>query len=106
MQINLTGKNIQITDPLRTYVNSKFKRINRHFDELIDIHVVLDVEKHEQRAEATIKARGKAIFADAKKPDMYAAIDVLIDKLDRQIIKHKEKIRDHHAIPSKAIPIE
>ena len=106
MQINLTGKNIQITDPLRTYVNGKFKRINRHFDDVIDIHVVLDVEKLEQRAEATIKTRGKAIFADSKQRDMYAAIDTLIDKLDRQIIKHKEKTRDHHAIPSKAIPIE
>ena len=106
MQINLTGKNIHITDPLRTYVNGKFKRINRHFDEVIDIHVVLDVEKLEQRAEATINTRGKAIFADSKQRDMYAAIDMLIDKLDRQIIKHKEKIRNHHALPSKAIPIE
>lgn len=106
MQINLTGKNIQITDPLRSYVNGKFKRITRHFDEVIDIHVVLDVEKLEQRAEATINTRGKSIFADSKQRDMYAAIDMLIDKLDRQILKHKEKIRDHHALPSKAIPIE
>ena len=106
MQINLTGKNIQITDPLRTYVRGKFERITRHFDDVIDIHVVLDVEKFKQHAEATINTRGKAIFADAKQRDMYAAIDLLIDKLDRQIIKHKEKIRDHHALPSKAIPIE
>ena len=106
MQINLTGQNIHITDPLRTFVEGKFNRIFRHFDDLIDVHVVLDVEKSSQHAEATINTRGKAIFADAKERDMYAAIDALIDKLDRQIIKHKEKTRDHHAIPSKAIPIE
>jgi putative sigma-54 modulation protein len=106
MQINLTGKNIQITDPLRTYVEGKFARINRHFDDLIDVHVVLDVAKLEQHAEATIKTRGKAIFADARESDMYAAIDALTDKLDRQVIKHKEKMRDHHAVPAKAIPIE
>ena len=106
MQINLTGKNIQITDPLRSYVVSKFERITRHFEEVIEINVVLDVEKFNQHAEATVKSRGKAIFAEAKQQDMYAAIDILIDKLDRQVLKHKEKIRDHHALPSKAIPIE
>ena len=106
MQINLTGKNIHITDPLRSYVTGKFDRINRHFSDVIDVHVVLDVDKLNQHAEATINTRGKSIFADAAQPDMYAAIDVLIDKLDRQIIKHKEKIRDHHALPSSATLVE
>jgi putative sigma-54 modulation protein len=98
MQINLTGQNIDITEPLRAYVMSKFDRIKRHFDSVIDIHVVLDVEKLDRHAEATISARGKSIFADAKDPDMYAAIDALIDKLDRQILKHKEKTKEHHRL--------
>ncbi len=95
MQLNLTGQNIQITDSLRDYVTGKVKRIKRHFDHLIDIHVVLDVVKHNQHAEATVKASGKSIFAEASHEDMYAAIDLLIDRLDRQIIKHKEKLQRH-----------
>jgi putative sigma-54 modulation protein len=104
MQINLTGQNIDITEPLRTYVQTKLDRIKRHFDHVIDIHVVLDVEKIHRHAEATVRSGGKSIFADAKEHDMYAAIDALVDKLDRQIIKHKEKLKDHqHAVPHKTI---
>lgn len=95
MQISLTGQNIQITDSLRNHVTGKFDRIKRHFDNLIDVHVVLDVVKLDQHAEATVKASGKSIFAQAKSTDMYAAIDTMVDRLDRQIIKHKEKLKHH-----------
>ena len=95
MQINLTGQNIQITDSLRSYVTGKFDRIKRHFDHLIDVHVVLKVIKIDQLAEATVKASGKSIFAEASATDMYAAIDSMVDRLDRQIIKHKEKLKHH-----------
>ena len=106
MQINLTGQNIEITEPLRAYVMNKLGRLKRHFDHVIDVHVVLDVEKIHRHAEATVRSGGKAIFADAKEHDMYAAIDSLIDKLDRQIIKHKEKLKDHsHTVPHKTISL-
>lgn len=95
MQINLTGQNIRITDSLRSYVTGKFDRIRRHFDNLIDAHVILKVDKNDQVAEATVKASGKSIFAEARHSDMYAAIDALVDRLDRQIIKHKEKLKHH-----------
>lgn len=103
MQISVTGRNIEVTEPLRTYVVGKLERIKRHFDHLIDIHVVLDVDKLVHHAEATVKTRRKSLFADAKDYDMYAAIDALVDKLDRQIIKHKEKIQDHHHTPHKVM---
>ncbi len=107
MQINLTGQNIQITDSLRNYVTGKFDRIKRHFDHLIDVHVVLDVDKFQNHAEATVKAAGKSIFAEAKEHDMYAAIDALIDRLDRQVIKHKEKLQQRsHATAPEALGLE
>ncbi|MEM9302097.1 MAG: ribosome-associated translation inhibitor RaiA [Pseudomonadota bacterium] len=99
MHINVTGKNIDLTAPLRSYVESKFDRITRHFDNLIDVNVVLEVEKQTQHVEATVSAAGKAIHADAKDLDMYAAIDAMIDKLDRQVLKHKEKLRSHDHQP-------
>lgn len=96
MQINISGHHVDVTSALRTYVSNKMKRIERHFDHMINIHVVLGVEKERQRAEATVQVSGARLFADAEHDDMYAAIDVLCDKLDRQIKKHKEKLTDHH----------
>ncbi|MEE9159577.1 MAG: ribosome-associated translation inhibitor RaiA [Gammaproteobacteria bacterium] len=96
MQINISGHHVDVTSALRTYVSNKMKRIERHFDHMINIHVVLGVEKERQRAEATVQVSGARLFADAEHDDMYAAIDVLCDKLDRQIKKHKEKVTDHH----------
>jgi putative sigma-54 modulation protein len=93
MQINLTGHHVDITDSLRDYVNSKFSRLERHFDNITNVHVVLTLEKLQQVAEAKIHLSGGEIFANAQHDDMYAAIDGLIDKLDRQIIKHKEKLK-------------
>lgn len=102
MQINVTGQNIHLTNPLREYVEAKFDKIRRHFNHLIDVHVVLDVEKQSQHAEATVNAQGRAIFADATERDMYAAIDAMVDKIDRQVIKHKERLKNHHhTVPHK-----
>ena len=96
MQLNLTGHHIDITDSLRNYVESKFERIHRHFDNVTGSHVILSLEKDRQKAEATINVNRGKIFAEATHEDMYAAIDSLIDKLDRQVKKHKEKLTDHH----------
>ncbi|OOY36201.1 ribosome hibernation-promoting factor, HPF/YfiA family [Solemya velum gill symbiont] len=97
MQINLTGRHIDITDSLRDYVTSKMDRIERHFDHVTNIHVVLDVEKLRQKAEASFHISGHDIFAEAENEDMYAAIDSLVDKLDRQLLKYKEKMKNHRS---------
>jgi putative sigma-54 modulation protein len=91
MQINLTGHHVDITEPLKGYVDSKFERLARHFDHVINVHVILSVEKLRQKAEATLLVNGAKVFADSVHEDMYAAIDGLIDKLDRQVLRHKEK---------------
>ena len=96
MQLNLTGHHVDITPALRDYVNNKLERLERHFDHVTNVHVILSVEKQRQKAEATIHVTGNNIFANAEDQDMYAAIDALIDKLDRQVRKHKEKVTDHH----------
>lgn len=96
MHINLTGHHVDITDALRDYVNDKFEKLERHFDNVVNAHVILTVEKLAQKAEANIQISGGKLFADATNEDMYAAIDGLVDKLDRQIVKHKEKVTDHH----------
>ena len=92
MQINLTGHHVEITDSLHQYVHSKFDKLERHFEHINNVHVVLNVEKLEQIAEATLHLNGGEVFANSTHQDMYAAIDALITKLDRQIIKHKEKM--------------
>jgi putative sigma-54 modulation protein len=95
MQLNLSGHHIDITPALRTYVSTKMERLERHFDNVTNIHVILSVEKLIQKAEANLHVSGANLFANAEHEDMYAAIDALVDKLDRQIKKHKEKIKDH-----------
>jgi putative sigma-54 modulation protein len=92
MQINLTGHHIDITESLRKYVQTKFKRLERHFEPINHIHVILSVDKVRQKAEAKLMVKGNEIFATSEAEVMYAAIDTLMDKLDRQLIKHKEKI--------------
>jgi putative sigma-54 modulation protein len=96
MQLNLTGHQLEITPSLRTYVSEKFSRLSRHFDEMLDVHCVLKVEKLRHRAEAKLNVSGNTLFADSIEEDMYAAIDGLVDKLDRQIKKHKEKVQKKH----------
>ncbi len=96
MQIDLTGQHIEITPPLRQYVDSKLERLTRHSAQVLDIHVILSVEKLRHRAEATLRLNGGSVFADATEEDMYAAIDALADKLDRQVKRHNDKLNDHH----------
>ncbi len=97
MQINLTGHHVEITDAIRDYINEKLQRIERHFENVTDAHFILTVEKLEHKAEATLHVSGNTLHAHSVDQDMYAAIDSLTDKLDRQVRKHKEKITDHHA---------
>jgi putative sigma-54 modulation protein len=97
MQINLTGHHVEITPAIRDYINEKLQRIERHFENATDIHFILTVEKLEHKAEATLNVSGNTLHAHSVESDMYAAIDSLTDKLDRQVRKHKEKITDHHA---------
>lgn len=95
MQLSITGHHIDVTDSLRHYVTSKFDRLERHYDHITNVHVVLSVEKLAQKAEATVHTSGAELFADSVSEDLYAAIDALIDKLNRQIVKHKEKSHRH-----------
>lgn len=97
MNINLTGHQVSITEALRSYVAEKMSRLERHFDHVTSTHVVLHVEKERHIAEASIQVPGKKdVHANSVHEDMYAAIDILVDKLDRQILRHKEKLTDHH----------
>jgi putative sigma-54 modulation protein len=91
MNLHLSGHHLDITPAIRDYLTSKLDRIKRHFDEVIDVSVILSVEREQRRAEASVHVSGKDLFAESQDPDMYAAIDLLVDKLDRQIVKHKEK---------------
>lgn len=95
MQIELTGHHIEVTDSLRTYVNEKMAKLERHFDKVSNIHVILEIEAGRHKAEATVHMSGHDIFANCTEDDMYAAIDGLVEKLDRQVKKHKEKITNH-----------
>lgn len=96
MHIALSGHHVDVTPALKQYVESKFGRLARHFDHMTNIHVVLSVEKQRQKAEANFHVAGADVFADEEADDMYAAIDVLVDKLDRQVCRLKEKRTDHH----------
>ena len=103
MQLNVTGHHVEITPALRSYVEKKLERIERHFEQVIDVHCVLSVEKLRQKAEATLHVSGSSIYADSTEQDMYAAIDRLTDKLDRCVKKHKEKLTDHHAVEGRML---
>lgn len=92
--IQITGRHVEVTKAIHDYVVDKFEKIERHFDHITNSHIILEVEKQDHKAEATVHASGHAdFFAEAKEKNMYAAIDLLIDKLDRQVVKHKEKIQ-------------
>jgi putative sigma-54 modulation protein len=97
MQINVKGHQVEVTEALNNYAIGKFERVTRVFDQLHDVSVVLGVEKLLHKAEVTMQLSGKTLHADATAPDMYAAIDVLVDKVETQLRKHKEKLTDHHA---------
>jgi len=91
MNLNVSGHHLDVTPAMRTYVSGKLDRVTRHFDHVIDAHVILSVDKLLQKAEVTLHVRGKDIHAKCADADLYAAIDLLIDKLDRQVIKYKDK---------------
>lgn len=95
MQINISGHHVEVTDALREYVHNKVQKLERHFDNITNVQVTLTVEKMVQKAEATVHASGAELHANADDENMYAAIDGLTDKLDRQLIKHKEKMVSH-----------
>lgn len=96
MNLTVTGHHLEITPAIRAYVEDKLKRVTRHFDSVIDVGVIFTVEKLQQKVEANLHVRGKDIYAEAIDTDMYAAIDALADKLDRMVLKHKEKTGDVH----------
>lgn len=91
MNLNVSGHQLEVTPAIRAYVHSKLERVTRHFDQVIDAQVILSVEKLHQKAEVTLHLRGKDLHCAATEPDLYAAIDRLVDKLDRQVLKHKGK---------------
>lgn len=91
MQVNISGHQLDVTDPLRDYIEEKLNRLERHFDRITNVQIIMSVDKLKQKVEATLHVAGGEVVANADHDDMYAAIDLLIDKLDRQLIKHKEK---------------
>ena len=96
MQINVSGHHIEVTESMRDHVKTKLERLERHFDRITHINVILQVEKQRQKSEATIRISGGEIFAEAESDDLYTAIDLMTDKLDRQLIKQKEKVSDRN----------
>ncbi len=96
MQLSITGHHVDLTESLHDYIEQKFEKLERHYDHITQVHVVITVEKLLHKAEANAHVTGAELFANAHHEDMYAAIDQLVDKLDRQLIKHKEKTVDRH----------
>ena len=103
MNLQISGHHLEVSPAIRDYVSQKLQKVTRHFDHVIDIHVVLSVEKLNQKAEVTLHVPGKDIFVESVDPNLYAAVDDLTDKLDRQVQKYKQKIQDHrrgHSVAS------
>jgi putative sigma-54 modulation protein len=101
MNLTISGHHLEVTPALRDYVTTKLDRITRHFDQVVDIKVLLTVEKQKekerrQRAECMIHVKGNDMFAESSHEDLYAALDELVDKLDRQVGRHKTRLQDHH----------
>ena len=103
MNLSISGHHVELTDSLNDYITQKFEKLDRHYDHITQVHVVLNAEKIEHFAEATVHVTGGTLFANACADDMYASIDALVDKLDRQLIKHKEKNESrHHGNPQRS----
>ncbi|AKX43764.1 hypothetical protein AKN87_00525 [Thiopseudomonas alkaliphila] len=96
MQVNISGHQLDVTEAMKNYVNDKFAKLERHSDKITSARVVMSVEKLKQKIDATILIAGGEVVANSEHEDMYAAIDLLVDKLDRQLIKHKEKLLDRN----------
>ncbi len=95
MQLNISGHHLDITEAIRQHSEQKFAKIKHHFDHVINVNMILEVEKDVQKAEATIHVSGADLFAKAESSDMYVSIDQMVNKLDAQIKKHKEKLNNH-----------
>jgi putative sigma-54 modulation protein len=91
MNLNVSGHHVDVTPAILSYVRAKLERISRHFDHVIDAHVILTVDKIRQKAECTLHVRGKDLHCESEEEDLYAAIDLLADKLDRQVLRYKDK---------------
>ncbi len=108
MNLTISGHHLEVTPALRSYVTAKLDRITRHFDQVVDVKVLLSVEKQRekdrrQRAECNIHVKGSDLFAECAHQDLYAAVDELVDKLDRKVVRHKDKLKDHHHEAAKRI---
>jgi putative sigma-54 modulation protein len=101
MNLTITGHHLEVTPALREYVTSKLDRVIRHFDNVTATHVTLSVQKLKQKADVTVHVTGKDIHVESENDDLYAAIDAMADKLDRQVVKHKEKVSDHGHVGGK-----
>ena len=97
MQINISGHHVELTAALQDFIKTKMKRIERHFDHVMDVHVVLGSVRQQHTVEATVHVAGNNLHAESEHEDMYAAIDVLMDKLDRQVTRHKDRTQEHHS---------
>jgi len=101
MNLTISGHHLEVTPALREYVLTKLDRVTRHFDQVVDVNVLLTIEKlkekeRRQKAEVTLHVKGRDIFVEHAHEDLYAAIDQLMDKLDRQVVRHKDRLQDHH----------
>ena len=108
MNLTISGHHLDVTPAIREYVIAKLDRITRHFDQVVDITVLLSIDKaaekeRRQKAEVTVHVKGKGIFAECTSEDLYAAIDQLMDKLDRQVCRYKDKVQNHHHAAAKRI---
>ena len=101
MNLNIHGHHLEVTPALRGYVLDKLARIRRHFDNVIDVDVVLSVDKLQQKSEITVRVRGVALHAASVMPDLYASIDAMMDKLDRQVLRHKDRLKSHACVALK-----
>lgn len=106
MNLTISGHHLEVTAPLRAYVEQKLDRVTRHFDQVVDVSVLLTVDNQRekdrrQRAEVTLHVKGRDIFVEQADQDLYAAIDQLMDKLDRQVMRHKDRVQNHHHTPAK-----
>lgn len=111
MNLTISGHHLEVTPALREYVVTKLDRVTRHFDQVVDVTVLLTVEKlkekdKRQKAEITVRVKGRDIFVEQTHEDLYAAIDQLMDKLDRQVMRHKDRLQDHHHESAKRIGAE
>ena len=111
MNLTISGHHLEVTPSLREHVLNKLDRVTRHFDQVVDVNVLLTVEKtrekeRRQRAEVTLHVKGRDIFVEQEHEDLYAAIDQLMDKLDRQVVRHKGRVQDRHHRPARRLDAE